>query len=653
MLKKIAALVPEPLNYVIIAFIILGASLALAMKPHTMVKSSAKASDPWYEPAQAARGKALYAQQCAVCHGANLEGGAGPSLAGTQFFLRHNGEPLQGVWSAIHDRMPKTAPGTLSADQAFDLTAFILQENHLPAGTSPLAAADLQRTITGTSGVADSANATIVRQPSTTLVSQNELNAPNAGDWLAHGGDYGGSNYSQLADVTSANVSRLKLHCSVSLSAPGSLQAMPLAYRGNLYVTTTFSTFAINGATCAKLWTYNYVSTDLDAGFNNKGVAIADGRVIRGTSDGHLIALDAKTGTLLWNRKIADTKGASAIASPLIWNDLVFMGIAGGDVPGVHGKLEAYRVKDGTKAWSFATMKDDREGGGIWTFLTLDKTTGTLYAPVGNPEPDFNVAARPGPGLYSTGIVALDARKGALRWAYQMNPRDAHDWDATGASAVSAGAKHMVVATSKDGFVHILDASNGALERKVPVTTILNATAPITPSGTHFCPGIMGGTEWSGSTWSPKSQLLYINSVDWCATVNLDAHSDPHKMSVSSFGGGAVHDEPMSKAFGWTTALDPLTGTVRWHKKMPTPMLANILATAGGVLFTGDLNGRFVALDATSGRYLYQYDTRGAMGGGIMTYLAGGKQYIAAATGNTSLVAWKVTGKPTLLIFTL
>jgi glucose dehydrogenase len=188
-------------------------------------------------------------------------------------------------------------------------------------------------------------------------------------------------------------------------------------------------------------------ATDIEAGANNKGIAIGGGRVIRGTTDGHLIALDIKTGDLLWDKKIMDSSsGASAMAAPVIWHDLVFMGAAGGDL-GVRGEVSAYHVSDGTKAWSFSTVPTENEtgadswekaatashgGGGVWTYLTLDPKIGTLYLPVGNPGPDFNSKARPGANLFTTGIVALDASSGKLRWWYQTQPNDDHDWNATG-----------------------------------------------------------------------------------------------------------------------------------------------------------------------------------------------------------------------------
>ncbi|MGC2634852.1 MAG: PQQ-binding-like beta-propeller repeat protein [Candidatus Cybelea sp.] len=640
----------------------------------------------WYSRDQATQGATLFGQKCAVCHGAKLQGGAGPALAGKQFFLRFGGKPLSQLWYDVHTEMPLNAPSSLPNADSLALVAFILQQNGFPEGASPIVGHyDTSRIIPSAAPGAATAQATpvaaatpmIVRQPSTSAPAQRELNSAdtNADNWLAYGKGYSASRYSALSQISTANVARLKPRCSVELAPGGSFEGSPVAYGGILYVTTTNGTFAVNGRTCAKLWSYQYAATDIAAGANNKGVAIGGGRVIRGTVDGHLIALDIKTGNVLWDRKIMNSSaGASALAAPLIWNGLVFMPKAGGDV-GVRGEFMAFRVSDGTKVWSFSAIPIGDEtgakswqprsaamhgGGGIWTYFALDPKTGTIFAPVGNPGPDFDSTQRKGANLFTTGIVALDARTGKLRWSYQTEPNDDHDWDATGAALFDLGRREFLAGTSKDGIVHLLDRTNGKLLTKTPTTTIANAAAPITPSGTHYCPGVTGGSEWNGAAWNPTTKLVYVNSVDWCVTVKRSASPSMTNINqlanakqVSSFGGGIPLPDPMDKAYGWTTAVDPATGNVKWHVKMATPMIAALTPTAGGLVFTGDLNGEFLALDATTGDVLYRYDTKGAMAGGIVTYRAGGKQYVAGASGNTSFVAWRVTGKPTLVVFGL
>ncbi len=641
----------------------------------------------WYSAQQAAQGAALFKAKCVVCHGANLQGGAGPPLAGSQFFLRYSGKPLSALWSIVHTQMPLNAPGTLSEAQSLAIVAFILQKNGFPAGPSPIVGHyDVSRIIPSAppGAVAPALphakkGPMLVRQPTTDVPTQQELEGAdeNADDWLMYSKGYAGARYSPLSDISAHNVAGLKPVCSVALSGPGSFEDGPVAYNGTLFVTTTSGTFAINGHTCAKLWSYEYQADDIEAGANNKGVAIGGGRVIRGTTDGHLIALDIKTGALLWDRKIMDSSaGASALAAPLIWNDLVFMGTAGGDV-GVKGAIAAYRVSDGTKVWSFSTIPTGSAtgagswekpgsaahgGGGVWTYFTLDSSTGTIFVAAGNPGPDFNSAARPGADLFATGIVALEATSGKLRWWYQTQPNDDHDWDATGTAQFdTADGKKLVAVTAKDGFVYLLDRSTGKLLKKATTTTIANVDAPLTTAGTHYCPGVSGGTEWNGAAWHPGTQLVYVNSLDWCTTVKLTKIASITNINsaakvyagAAAFGGGIPVPDPMAKARGWTTAIDPLTGNARWRIKMATPMVAALTPTAGGLLFTGDLNGNLLALDPETGKTLYRYDTKNALAGGVITYRAAGTQYVAVAAGNTSFVAWKITGKPTLFVFGL
>lgn len=644
-------------------------------------------NEGWYSTEQAGQGATLFAQKCAVCHGAKLQGGAGPALVGKQFFLRFGGKPLSQLWYDVHTEMPLNAPSSLPNSDSLALVAFILQQNGFPEGASPIVGHyDTLRIIPSTAPGATAAETVptaaptpmVVRQPSTSVPTQQELDRADtdADNWLAYGKGYRGARYSALSEISTSNVARLKPVCSLELASGGSFEGSPVAYKGVLYVTTTNGTFAVDGRTCAKLWSYQYDATDIAAGANNKGAAIGGGRVIRGTVDGHLIALDIKTGDVLWDRKIMDSSaGASALAAPLIWNDLVFMPKAGGDV-GVRGEFMAFRVSDGTKVWGFSTIPMRNEtgantwqpanaalhgGGGVWTSFTLDPKTGTIFTPVGNPGPDFDSTQRRGANLFTTGIVALDARTGKLRWSYQTEPNDDHDWDATGTALFdTADGRMFLAATSKDGIVHLLDRASGKLLTKTAVTTIANTVTPITPSGTHYCPGVTGGSEWNGAAWNPAADLVYVNSVDWCVTVKRSAAPSMTNINqlsnakqVSSFGGGIPLPDPMANARGWSTAIDPATGTVKWHVKMPTPMIAALTPTAGGLVFTGNLNGDFLALDAGTGRVLYQYDTNGALAGGVITYRADGEQYVAAATGNTSFVAWKVTGKPTLVVFGL
>ena len=238
------------------------------------------------------------------------------------------------------------------------------------------------------------------------------------------------------------NVSTLKTVCSFKLGEQGSFQSAPLVYNGVLYMTSVFGTFAIDAASCKKRWSYQHTPGAHMGQRNNKGAAISNGRVIRGTPDGHLIALDAATGTLLWDRTIMDASGGEyATAVPLVWKDMIFIGKAGGDL-GIRGEMMAFRAADGTKIWGFHTIPGSGEtgsetwknpasiahgGGATWTSYSLDPVSGLLLLPVGNAGPDFDNEARPGTNLFTNSIVALDAMTGHLKWWHQLLGPDDRD----------------------------------------------------------------------------------------------------------------------------------------------------------------------------------------------------------------------------------
>ena len=265
----------------------------------------------------------------------------------------------------------------------------------------------------------------------------------------------------------------------------------------------------------------------------------------------------------------------------------------------------------------------------------LDRESGTLFVPVGNPGPDFNRRMRPGANLFTDSIVALDARSGKLRWWYQLRANDDRDWDTTVVSLFDFDGKKLVAAAGKDGVLHVVDRAGGAPRFRIPVTTLLNPDTPLTSEGVRVCP--IGGVQWNGPAYSPMTRLLYVNAIDWCTLLKLGP--DPKWVPTQPYTGlltGWGIDDPVGQAQGWINAVDPKTGTMAWRVRWPTPMYAALTPTAGNVIFTGDLQGRFLVLDARSGNTLYEYDTGGPIAGGVVTYEREGRQYVAVAAGHVS-----------------
>jgi alcohol dehydrogenase (cytochrome c) len=404
----------------------------------------------------------------------------------------------------------------------------------------------------------------------------------------------------------------------------------------------------------------------------NRGVALKDGRLVRGTPDGYLLALSSETGAVLWARRVArPEEGETFTMAPLVFDDLVLIGPAGSE-NNIQGWVGAFRLSDGSPVWRFNTVPKPGEpgyetwenpegipvgGGAVWTSFSLDPQTGDLYVPVTNPAPDLPVHLRKGENLYTNAVVCLDVRTGKRRWHRQLVPNDSHDYDLTHASpliSASVGGKtrRLVVTAGKDGFLRTLDRETHEVLYETPVTTIENAETPVTTTPTRACPGVLGGVEWSDPAFHPGTGLLYVPAVDWCAT--FTAFEETRHIPGKNYMGGTAKLDPPEQSQGWLTAVDASTGAVKWRYRSPRPMVASVTATAGNLLLTGELTGDFLALDARTGEELYRFNTGGPMGGGIVTYAGGGKQLIAAASGSPSSF-WvdKNPGAPTIVVFAL
>lgn len=509
---------------------------------------------------------------------------------------------------------------------------------------------------------------------------------PNAeSDWLAYNRDPNtGMRFSPLDRITTSNVSALLLACSAPLGETAAMESGPIVVDGVLYVTSALDTWAIDAATCRTRWKHRYAyepKPDWDLKVN-RGVAFIDTpdgpRVVRGANDGRVYALDARTGDEVWNVRAGDPgRGETFPASPVAWNGMIYIGNAGGDNFGVTGRMLALDARTGAQRWraelvprsgpAASTWPAETEGiphGGAttWTSYTLDSAHALLYVPTGNAAPDFQQSVRPGANDYTYSIVVLDARTGELRRAYKLLPFDVHDWDVAAAPLLlttSAGTP-LVVAAAKDGYLYAAERENGRLRYKTPVTTIANVDAPLTRAGTRFCPGVQGGVEWNGPAYSPRTNLLYVGAVDWCTTVRLGAPSELRGKRGIPWTGSARLTEPFGKmdpksgARGWITAIDADAGTVRWRLPQPTPIVAGITATAGGLVFAANLRGTIMALDARDGATRWRYDAGDPIGGGIVTYAVRGAQYVAVAVGLDAPITWQTKSRPArVLVFAL
>jgi alcohol dehydrogenase (cytochrome c) len=287
--------------------------------------------------------------------------------------------------------------------------------------------------------------------------------------------------------------------------------------------------------------------------------------------------------------------------------------------------------------------------------LSLDAEKGELFVAVANPSPDLSASLRPGDNRYTNSVVVLDVRTGKLLWYKQTVPNDSHDWDLTQVSPLfraNVGGREcrLVAAVGKDGILRSVDRDNHEVLYSTPVTTIKNADVPVTKEGVMACPGTLGGVEWNGPALHPELNLLYVNAVDWCTkftSVEKMRHIPGHL-----YMGGLL--ELADKSQGWLTAIEASSGQIKWKYQSKRPMVAAVTATKGNVVFTGELTGDFLALDARDGNVLYRFNTGGGIGGGVVTYQEAGKQYVAVMSGRPSpLWVNEIAGAPTVFLFAL
>ncbi|HLG87916.1 MAG TPA: PQQ-binding-like beta-propeller repeat protein [Alphaproteobacteria bacterium] len=613
---------------------------------------------------QVKRAELVYADRCAACHGANLEGKSALDLAGSGAFSRWAGQSAADLYQRVLT-MPYGAAGSLSKQQYADLTALILVRNgtKLSGEIAPDPSA-LRQIAIGRTPPAPTARLVTMRDITDKIAggpSQAELSAANGKttDWLTTTHGYAGQRFVDLKQINTSNVSSLRPVCMYQVGDMNPFPTNPIVYKGAMFITSRNAVVSLDAATCKVNWRYDRPSR-VAASYSlkmNRGGAIKDGKFVYGTHDGFLIALDAGTGKVIWERDVANANQNEGgfTSAPLIYDDLVIASPSGSEL-GVKGWIGAFRLSTGEPVWRFNTVPDDNEpgadtwpshdarqhgGGAVWGSLTFDPATGLLYVPVSNPTPDFDGDKRLGANLYTCSMVVLDIRTGKLVWYYQISPHDTHDYDLTQASpqfdaTIGGKLRHLVVAAGKEGTVHVLDRDTHEHLYEVPVTTRTHTDVPLigpdmTKEGVMPCPGLIGGIEWNGPAFNPITKMLYVPAVDWCA----------------------ISKEPPEKSKGWVTAIDATTGTVAWRYKSQRPVVAAVTTTSADLVFAGELTGNLIALDARTGKPLYRFDMGGPISGGIATYEVGGRQYVAATSGNVNNFWQAAPGSSTVVVFAL
>jgi alcohol dehydrogenase (cytochrome c) len=593
------------------------------MRTQSFFRAASLAATIWAGTALAGQdedaGNEIFQAQCSACHsnqpGAN---GIGPSLAGVAGRKAgalagfHFTPALQGsglVWTADSFTQFLADPSKLVPGTAMTVT--------VPEATGRTALFTYLATLKDTTAATKPTGPAL---PKVMGPTQAELDAAaSATDgWLYASHDYAGTRFVDLKQITPANARNVRPVCLYRSDQSAPVQTSPLVYQGVMYLTFGRATVAIDAKTCRERWTYIWQPKGQEISPANRGAAIKDGTLVRGTADGYLIALDMADGSLLWSQPIASFADHQYLSMPpLIFGDLVIVGPSGADF-GAKNWVGAFKLATGEKVWKFNLIPDPGEpgaetwesvgslkhgGGSLWTPLSLDAKAGIVYLPVGNPAPDFYGELRPGANLYTDSLVALDAKTGKLLWHRQFIPHDVHDADLSQVSplfttTIDGKVRAVVAVSGKDGLLRLIDRDSHDQIYEVPITTRENVDALPTVEGVHRCPGLLGGMEWNGPAYDADSNTLFAPAVDWCGTFSK-APKDPPIMQGMHCG---VASDPREKAKGWLTAFDASTGKERWKYASPTPLVAGVTATSGGMLFTGDLNNDFPCPRCQDGR---------------------------------------------------
>ena len=519
----------------------------------------------------------------------------------------------------------------------------------------------------------------------TAVAQSGPADGATRADWPHYGGTQLSWRYSALDQINAKNVKQL---APAWIFQTGDyeqgLQSTPIVVDGVMYLSTSRSqVFALDAATGSLLWNYEYPLPKGRANAQNHGVAVAGGSVFVGTYDDYLVALDRKTGREEWKVAVNDSKqcGCAINGAPLIAKDKVIVGEAGGD-GALRGYLSAFDIRTGRLAWRFFTIPGPGEkgndtwkgdswkfgGGAPWMTGSYDSSLNLVYWGTGNAASDLYAGDRDpggkgedGLNLYTASVVALDADTGKLRWYYQEVPKDVWDYDAAYESIlidreVGGKLRKLLVHVNKSGYAFTLDRATGEYIKAFPIVELHTWVKGITEDGkwvgrvepepghpVDVCPSPVGGKSWNGNAYSPRTGFVYTPSLEICT--KLIANRQEPREGSGFLGGNWILGMPTDRTeYSHIDAYDPLTGKRAWTYPYKNVLFASLLATAGDLVFTGDPEGFFFALDAKTGTKLWSFQTGAGHRGSAVTYSVNGKQYVATPTGWGSIAASMVRG---------
>ncbi len=514
------------------------------------------------------------------------------------------------------------------------------------------------------------------QQPSTSLGSAtldveaaDLLVQPPGASWPSYNGDYTGRRYSSLRQIDSNNAGSLRADWVFHSTTSDSMEVTPVVIDGLMFVTSANDAFALDGRTGRIIWHFSRpVSKGLidDASaHHSRGVGAWHDRIYMETDNAHLLCLDARSGNLIWDIPYADTrKNYGATSAPLVVKNEVLVGTSGGD-DGVRGFLAAFDAVSGKLLWRFWTIPGPGEPGSsswpgnqyllgcgtTWMPGTYDPELNLIYWGTSNPCPDFDGSVRPGDDLYTDCVLALDPDTGKLKWHFQFTPHDLFDYDAAETPVLiddvyEGRPRKLLVEANRNGFLYVLDRSNGEFLSATRFVEKLNwasridaAGRPIVtgvkPSaeGTRICPGLEGATNWYSPSFNPATHLFYFMSLEECDIYTLRQEKFSPGRSYYATGTRGVPGEHGQNVL---LAYDLETGQFQWKYRQigDEDDWAGTMTTAGGLVFFGDPAGSFESVDAQTGKPLWHFNTGQRLHASPMSFEVDGKQYVAVAAGS-------------------
>jgi len=533
-------------------------------------------------------------------------------------------------------------------------------------------------------GGADTAGSPV---PKAVSVTQAQLDGGDrdGANFLLSNMSYAQTRYYPASQINSKNVAQLRPVFNFQTAVLESMETAPIVVDGVMYITTSYNhVYALDAKTGKEFWHYKHKMgpvTTYCCGPNNRGVAIMGDRVFMGTLDARLVALDARTGKVVWNVEIADPElGYSETMAPVAVDGKILIGTNGGEY-GIRGFVKAFDAADGKLLWTFNTIPEQGHegvwavndatgrnmlrdiaaekaqlashggdfyktlGGGVWMAPAVDRESGTVFFVVGNPSPDLYGAERPGDNLYTDSIVAIDLKTGAYKWHYQYVAHDVWDLDAvspvilTEARDKAGKMRKVAIHGGKTGHVYVHDRATGELirfsEAMVPQE---NMWVLPTKDGSRMLPGANGGVEWSPMAVNPTTRLAYAANLPQPMTYHVEEAKYP---GGKLWLGGAFKVIPGEKQWGRLAAVNIDTGKIAWKVDTEQPLIGGVLATAGNLVFNGEGNGYFRAFDAHTGKKLWQYQAGAGVNAPAVSYMVDGKQYVAVAAGGNTQIDFK------------